>query len=143
MFEIGRLCVKLAGRDAGKKCVVVEILEKHLVLIDGETRRRKCNINHLEPLEQKLELKKGATHQDVAKTFEKLGLTARNTKPKKAEPRKKKVRAKKEKPVTIKKTKEVKKTPKKETTLEATVEKPVEKPVIKELKKTTKETEKK
>ncbi len=137
MFEIGRLCIKIAGRDAGKKCVVIEILDKNSVLIDGETRRRKSNINHLEPLEQKLELKKGATHEEVTKAFEKLGLTARKTKPKKTEPRKKKIRAKKEKPVIAKKTKEAKKAPKKETTLEATVEKPAEKP-----KKAAKKTEK-
>ena len=41
MIEVGRLCVKIAGRDAGKKCVITELIDEKLVMIDGETRRRK------------------------------------------------------------------------------------------------------
>lgn len=69
MIEIGRICVKIAGRDAGLKCVVVEDLGKGFVLIDGQTRRRKCNVAHLEPLEQKLDISKGASHDLVVKAF--------------------------------------------------------------------------
>lgn len=69
MIEIGRVCVKIAGRDAGLKCVVVEDLGKSLVLIDGQTRRRKCNVAHLEPLAQKLDISKGASHDQVVKAF--------------------------------------------------------------------------
>ncbi len=82
--EIGRLCVKLAGRDAGKKCVIIDILDSKFVLIDGETRRRKCNILHLEPLTQVLEIKKNASHGDIAKVFDSLGMKALETKSKKA-----------------------------------------------------------
>jgi len=89
MIEVGRLCVKIAGRDAGKKCVIVEILDDRFVMIDGETRRRKCNMLHLEALDDKIDVKKGASHADVAAAFKKLGLEARETKPKamKARPR--------------------------------------------------------
>ena len=52
MIEIGRVIVKLAGRDAGKKGLIIDILDNKFVMIDGETRRRKCNILHLEPLNQ-------------------------------------------------------------------------------------------
>ncbi|MBI2523411.1 50S ribosomal protein L14e [Candidatus Woesearchaeota archaeon] len=82
MIEIGRLCVKLAGRDAGLKCVVVDILDDKFVLIDGETRRRKCNILHIEPLKDVLKIKKKASHEEIKKEFEKLGLKIRETKPK-------------------------------------------------------------
>ena len=82
MIEIGRLCVKLAGRDAGLKCVVVDILDDKFVLIDGETRRRKCNILHIEPLKDVLKIKKNASHEDIKKEFEKLGLKVMETKPK-------------------------------------------------------------
>src|SRR3989338_3153833 len=82
MIEIGRLCVKTAGRDAGLKCVIVDILGNKFVLIDGETRRRKCNILHLEPLKDVIKVKKNASHDEVKKEFEKLGLNARDTKPK-------------------------------------------------------------
>ena len=82
MIEIGRLCVKTAGRDAGLKCIIVDILEDKFVLIDGETRRRKCNILHLEPLKDVIKINKNASHEEVKKEFEKLGLKARKTKPK-------------------------------------------------------------
>lgn len=82
MIEIGRLCIKIAGRDAGLKCVIVDILDNKFVLIDGETRRRKCNIMHLEPLKDVIKVKKNVSHDEVKKEFEKLGLKARETKPK-------------------------------------------------------------
>lgn len=84
MIEIGRLCVKLAGRDAGMKCVVVDVLGNNLVMIDGQTRRRKCSIRHLEPLEPVLKIKKGASHSEVSGEFKKLKIEARESKPKKS-----------------------------------------------------------
>jgi large subunit ribosomal protein L14e len=77
VIEIGRLCVKLAGRDAGKECLIVDELKNNLVLIDGNTRRRKCNINHLELLPQKATIKKDASHDEVVKALEKLGIKVR------------------------------------------------------------------
>ena len=97
MIEIGRLCIKTAGRDAGCKCVVVDILDDKFVLIDGETRRRKCNILHLEPLKEVIKIKKGAPHEDVKAEFKKLKLGVRETKPKEKKEKPKKVRKKKEK----------------------------------------------
>ena len=82
MIEIGRVCVKTAGRDAGEKCIIIDILDEKFVLIDGETRRRKVNVLHLEPLNQVLKIKKDASHEDVSKALEELGLKARTTKPK-------------------------------------------------------------
>ncbi|MBN2112436.1 50S ribosomal protein L14e [Candidatus Woesearchaeota archaeon] len=96
MIEVGRLCVKIAGRDAGLKCVVVEVLDKNFVMIDGQTRRRKCNILHLEPLGQVVKIKAKATHSDVVSEFKKLNLEVKETKPRKAAERPKKARKKKE-----------------------------------------------
>ncbi len=98
MIEVGRLCVKLAGRDAGLKCVVVEVLDKNFVMIDGEARRRKCNIIHIEPLDEVIKIKAKASHADVVSEFKKLGIEIKEKKPKKAEKRPRKVRKKKEKP---------------------------------------------
>lgn len=81
MLEIGRLCIKIAGRDAGKKCVVVDSIDSKSVLIDGETRRRKCNAAHLEPLDTIIKIKKNASHEEIKKEFDKLSLKARETKP--------------------------------------------------------------
>lgn len=74
MFEIGRLCVKIAGRDAKGKCLVVDVLDNHFVMIDGQVRRRKCNINHLEPLDNVLKIKKNASHADVVKALDSAGI---------------------------------------------------------------------
>ena len=74
MYSVGRVCVKLAGRDSGKKCVIVEVLENNYVLIDGATRRRKCNKFHLEPTSATVQIKTGASHEEVAKA---LGIDAR------------------------------------------------------------------
>ncbi len=92
VFSVGRLCVKIAGRDAGRKCVVVKSLDNNFVLIDGNVRRKKVNIKHLEAISQTIELSEGASHDDVAKSFEKLGLSVWKTKPKqaKAKPKKQK-----------------------------------------------------
>jgi len=82
MFDVGRVCVKLAGRDAGQKCVIVEVLDDKTVMIDGMTRRRKCNKLHLEPLNQTLDLHQKASHEDVAKAFKELGLEVKTKKSK-------------------------------------------------------------
>jgi len=74
MIEIGRVVVKLAGRDAGLKGVVIEILDKGFVLVDGQVRRRKCNIIHLEPLNKVLKLPKQASHEEVIKVLKSEGI---------------------------------------------------------------------
>ncbi len=74
MFEIGRVCVKLAGRDAGMRCVIIDVLDHNTVLVDGETRRRKCNVKHLEPLNQSVELNKNAPQAEVIRVLKELGI---------------------------------------------------------------------
>ncbi len=69
MFEVGRLCLKLSGRDANQYCVVVDKIDKNHVLIDGNTRRRKCNVKHLEPLDQVFKISKGAKTEEIHKLF--------------------------------------------------------------------------
>lgn len=90
LFEIGRLAVKIAGRDAGKTCVIIDKIDERFVLIDGQSRRKKCNVKHLEPLPQILKLRKNASPEEVKAEFQKLGLEKRETKPKPqtAKPRK-------------------------------------------------------
>lgn len=96
MNEIGRLCLKIAGRDSNKTCVIVDVLDGNNVLIDGQTRRRKCNVRHLEPLNKIITLHKGASHSDVKNAFSEIGIEIRDTKPKKSEQRPKTVKAVKE-----------------------------------------------
>ena len=93
MIDVGRLCVKIAGRDAGKTCVIVDVLDNPFVLVDGETRRRKCNMKHLEALPETMDIKKGASHDDVAKEFKKRGIELAESKPRKAKPKPTQIRA--------------------------------------------------
>ena len=108
MIEIGRICVKSTGREAGRKAVIVDILDKNFVIIDGNVKRRKCNINHIEILPEKFDIKKGATTEEVKKLFREKGILVERKpkvadkkprkggeKPKKIRPRKKKEAPKK------------------------------------------------
>jgi large subunit ribosomal protein L14e len=79
-IEVGRICVKIAGREAGRKCVIVDIIDENFVLVTGPksltgVKRRRCNINHLEVLDKKIEIPKGASDEEVLKAIEQAGLT--------------------------------------------------------------------
>lgn len=77
--EIGRVCVKIAGRDAGRKCIIIEVLDKNYVLVDGETRRKKVNTAHLEPLDILAKVKKGASHEEVMSALKEASPKAEKT----------------------------------------------------------------
>lgn len=74
MVQIGQLAIKTAGRDAGRECLVVDTLKNGTVLIDGNTRRRKCSLKHLELQASTAKIKKGAEHKEVLKALESLGV---------------------------------------------------------------------
>lgn len=80
-IEIGRLCVKLAGRDAGRAGLIVELMDKNFVVVDGNTRRKRVNIDHLELLSQKADIKQGASHEEVIKALEGLGVATEKKSP--------------------------------------------------------------
>ncbi|MGA2791299.1 MAG: 50S ribosomal protein L14e [Candidatus Bathyarchaeia archaeon] len=75
-MEVGRICVKLVGRETGRKCVVVDVVDKNFVLITGPksvtgVRRRRTNVDHLEPTPESVEVKKGAADDEVEKALTK------------------------------------------------------------------------
>jgi len=56
-IEVGRVCVKTAGREAGEKCVIIELIdEKFVEVVGASVKNRRCNIGHLEPLEDIIEV---------------------------------------------------------------------------------------
>lgn len=65
MFSVGSVCVKIAGRDAGSVCVVIEVLDNNYVLVDGLLRRKKVNTKHLERLNKVVSVKKSSSTSDV------------------------------------------------------------------------------
>ena len=77
-IEIGRLCVKQAGRECCHKCVIIDVMDKSFVLITGPkkltgVKRRRVNINHLMSLEEKIDIKRGASDDEVAQAIEEQG----------------------------------------------------------------------
>jgi len=77
-IEVGRICVKLTGREAGRKCVIVDIIDKSFVLITGpknvtDVKRRRVNINHIEPLQEKITIKRGASDEEVTEALKEAG----------------------------------------------------------------------
>lgn len=85
-IEVGRICVKISGREAGKKCVIVDIIDKNFVLVTGPKtvtgiKRRRANINHLEPFAEKVEIKRGASDEEVVKALKEKGLLDAMAKP--------------------------------------------------------------
>jgi large subunit ribosomal protein L14e len=77
-IEVGRICVKLTGREAGRKCVIVDIMDKSFVLITGPKtvtgiKRRRVNVNHIEPIQDRIEIKRGASDEEVAEAFKASG----------------------------------------------------------------------
>ena len=71
---IGRICVKLTGREAGRTCAIIDQIDNNFVLIDGNVKRKKCNINHLEFTEKILSIKKDASTKEVLDAMEKEGI---------------------------------------------------------------------
>jgi large subunit ribosomal protein L14e len=77
-IEVGRICVKQVGRENGKKCVVIDVMDKSFVLVTGPKKitgikRRRVNINHIMPLQDKIEVKRGASDEEVAQVLEAKG----------------------------------------------------------------------
>jgi len=80
-IEVGRICVKTAGRELGSKCVIVDVVDSNYVLVTGPkslsgVKRRRTNVKHIEPTLDKVDLKKGATDDEVLKALEKAKKTA-------------------------------------------------------------------
>ncbi len=69
LVEKGRVCVKMFGRDAGKRAVVTKVIDANFVNIMTSVRlkERKCNVRHLEFLSEKID---PANKEQVARVLE-------------------------------------------------------------------------
>lgn len=70
VMDVGRVCLKLTGREAGGRCVIVDIIDRNYVLVTGPreltgVRRRRVNIGHLKPLDEKIEIPRNASDEEV------------------------------------------------------------------------------
>ena len=76
--EIGKICIKTLGREAEKKCVIVDLVDKNFVLITGPKaltgiKRRRANVNHLEITQEKIEINRGASDEEVTEALKAAG----------------------------------------------------------------------
>jgi large subunit ribosomal protein L14e len=75
-IEIGALYIKKSGREKGKRCVIVDLMDKNFVLVTGPpqitgVKRRRVNLKHLTPTEEKIDIKKGATDKEIEQVLKK------------------------------------------------------------------------
>lgn len=71
MLDVGRVCVKLAGREVGRKCVILERVDKNFVLVASPgVKTRRCNVRHLESTDLVLEIQ-GTGEEAVKAALEK------------------------------------------------------------------------
>ena len=84
-MEIGRICIKVLGREAGKKCVIVDLVDKNFVLITGpkavsSIKRRRANISHLELTQETVTINRGANDEEVTEALKAAGKLEEMTK---------------------------------------------------------------
>ncbi|MEM2874948.1 MAG: 50S ribosomal protein L14e [Candidatus Hadarchaeales archaeon] len=73
-MDIGRVCVKLAGHEAGRECVIVDVVDKNSVIVVGpRVKRRRCNVLHLQPTDRKLDIARGCADEDAKKALQASG----------------------------------------------------------------------
>lgn len=74
-IQVGRICVKTKGRETGKKCVIVDLIDKNFVLVTGPkaltgVKRRRANIDHIHPLEDRIEIPRGSDDEEILKIIQ-------------------------------------------------------------------------
>ena len=74
-IDVGRICVKLVGREAGRKCIIVDVVDKNFVLVTGPkqlngVKRRRVNVSHIEITERKVNIKRGESDEELVKALD-------------------------------------------------------------------------
>lgn len=69
LVEVGRVCMKKFGRDAGKRAVITKVIDANFVNVMTSVRlkERRCNVRHLEFLSEKVD---AGNKEQVAKALE-------------------------------------------------------------------------
>ena len=78
-FEVGRVVVKIMGREAGRRAVIVDMIDENFALISGPkdisgVRRRRVNFKHLEPVDKSIKIGKGASDEEIKAAIEEANL---------------------------------------------------------------------
>jgi large subunit ribosomal protein L14e len=75
--DIGQICVKTRGNEKGKRCIIVDIVDRSYVLVTGPrsvtgVKRRRVNVGHLQILDESVNIPRQASDEDVAKALKTL-----------------------------------------------------------------------
>ena len=83
LLEVGRVCIKKYGRDAGKRAVITKLREDGFVdvVTAARPKDRRCNPRHLEFLNEKVDAKDKAMVNKALELEEKAPHTAPKQKP--------------------------------------------------------------
>jgi large subunit ribosomal protein L14e len=70
-MDVGRICVKLKGREAERRCVIIDVVDRNYVIVTGPpevtgVRRRRVNMSHLQPLDEVIEISRNASDEEIA-----------------------------------------------------------------------------
>lgn len=77
-IEVGKICIKVTGRESGHKCVIVDLIDKNFVLVTGPKeisgiKRRRSNVNHIEATEDVIDIDRGASDAEIVKALKVAG----------------------------------------------------------------------
>lgn len=65
-MDIGRVCLKVKGREQGERCVVLDVVDRNFVIVVGpNVKRRRVNMNHIRPLDEVVPLQRNATNEEA------------------------------------------------------------------------------
>jgi len=75
IFEVGRVCRKTRGDDAGKLCVLLSKPDNNTVSIIGPNiKKTKVNLNHLEPMPNTVKASGHSSQADITELLKNEGL---------------------------------------------------------------------
>ena len=80
-IQIGRVCIKTRGREKRRKCIIVDIIDKNFLLITGPlkisgVKRRRVNVNHIQPLQHTIDIKRGMSDDEIEEAISQQDLIA-------------------------------------------------------------------
>ena len=60
ILQVGRVCIKKYGRDAGSRAVITKVIDSNFVNVITAKRpdERRCNVSHLEFLDEVIDASK-------------------------------------------------------------------------------------
>lgn len=65
-MDIGRVCLKVKGREKGEKCVVLDVIDRNFVIVVGpNVKRRRVNMNHIRPLDSTVSISRNASDEEA------------------------------------------------------------------------------